>query len=106
MTADKAYTLSDGTKRILGKLDTPVQIRFYFSQRDAATPVDFKTYAARVEDMLKEYSLLAKGKLEIKKLDPVPDTEAEDSANVDGIEVKYCGRWSDRLLWHCGELPG
>ena len=86
MTADKAYTLSEGTKRVLGKLDTPVQIRFYFSQRDAATPADFKTYAARVEDMLKEYSLLAKGNLEIKKLDPVPDTEAEDSANVDGIE--------------------
>jgi len=86
MTADKAYTLSDGTKRVLSKLDTPVQIRFYFSQRDAATPVDWKTYAARVEDMLKEYQLLAKGNLEIKKLDPVPDTEAEDSANVDGIE--------------------
>jgi ABC-type uncharacterized transport system involved in gliding motility auxiliary subunit len=86
MTADKAYTLSDGTKRVLSKLDTPVQIRFYFSQRDRATPVDWKTYAARVEDMLKEYSLLAKGNLEIKKLDPVPDTEAEDSANVDGIE--------------------
>src|SRR5688572_19582274 len=86
MTADKAYTLSDGTKRVLSKLDTPVQIRFYFSQRDAATPMDLKTYAARVEDMLKEYSLLAKGNLEIKKLDPVPDTEAEDSANVDGIE--------------------
>lgn len=86
MTADKAYTLSDGTKRILSKLDTPVQIRFYFSQRDAETPVDWKTYAARVEDMLKEYSLLAKGNLEIKRFDPVPDTEAEDSANLDGIE--------------------
>src|SRR5262245_42012976 len=72
MTADKAYTLSEGTKRVLAKLDTPVQVRFYFSQRDAATPVDFKTYAARVEDMLKEYSLLSKGNLEIKKLDPVP----------------------------------
>lgn len=86
MTADKAYTLSDGTKRILSRLDTPVQIRFYFSQRDAATPVDWKTYAARVEDMLKEYQLLARGNLEIKRLDPVPDTEAEDSANLDGIE--------------------
>ena len=86
MTADKAYTLSEGTRRVLGKLDTPVQIRFYFSQRDAETPVDWKTYAARVEDVLKEYQLLAKGNLEIKKLDPVPDTEAEDSANLDGIE--------------------
>lgn len=86
LTADKAYTLSEGTKRVLGKLDTPVQIRYYFSQKDASTPVEFKTYAARVEDMLNEYKLLAKGNLEVKKLDPVPDTEAEDSANLDGIE--------------------
>lgn len=86
LTADQAYTLSDGTKRILGKLDTPVQIRFYFSQKDPATPVDLKTYAARVEDMLNEYKLLAKGNIELKKLDPVPDTEAEDSANLDGID--------------------
>src|SRR5262245_25727219 len=86
LTHDKLYTLSDGTKRILSKLDTPVQVRFYFSQRDAATPVEFKTYASRVEDMLNEYKLYAKGNLEIKKLDPAPDTEAEDSANLDGIE--------------------
>lgn len=86
LTQDKLYTLSDGTKRILGKLDTPVQIRFYFSQSDPSMPVEFKTYAARVEDMLNEYKLLAKGNLEIKKLDPAPDSEAEDSANLDGIE--------------------
>jgi len=86
LTADKAYTLSVGTKRVLSKLDTPVQIRFYFSQKDSATPVEYKTYAARVEDMLNEYQLLAKGNVELKRLDPVPDTEAEDSANLDGIE--------------------
>jgi ABC-type uncharacterized transport system involved in gliding motility auxiliary subunit len=86
LTADKAYTLSEGTRNILSKLDTPVQIRFYFSQKDPSTPPMLKTYAARVEDMLNEYKLLAKGNLEIKKLDPAPDTEAEDSANLDGIE--------------------
>jgi ABC-type uncharacterized transport system involved in gliding motility auxiliary subunit len=85
MTENNLYTLSEGTKNILGKLDTPVQIRFYFSQSDPSTPVEFKTYAARVEDLLNEYKLHAKGNLEIKKLDPVPDTEAEDSANLDGI---------------------
>ena len=86
LTKDKLYTLSEGTRRILGRIDTPVQIRFYFSQSDPATPVDFKTYAARVEDLLNEYKLHAKGNLEIKRLDPVPDSDAEDSANVDGIE--------------------
>lgn len=86
LTHNRMYSLSDGTKRILGKLDTPVQIRFYFSDSDPSTPVEYKTFAARVEDMLNEYKLRAHGNLEIKKLDPVPDTEAEDSANLDGIE--------------------
>jgi ABC-type uncharacterized transport system involved in gliding motility auxiliary subunit len=86
LTEGKVYTLSDGTKNILSKLDTPVQIRFYFSQSDASTPVEFKTYAARVEDLLNEFKLHSKGNIEIKKLDPVPDTEAEDSANLDGVE--------------------
>jgi ABC-type uncharacterized transport system involved in gliding motility auxiliary subunit len=86
LTKDKLYTLSEGTRRILGRIDTPVQIRFYFSQSDPATPVEYKTYAARVEDLLNEYKLHAKGNLEIKRLDPAPDSDAEDSANVDGVE--------------------
>lgn len=86
LTQDKAYTLSEGTKRILGKLDTPVQIRFYFSQSDPSMPVEYKTYAARVEDLLNEYKLHAKSNLEIKRLDPVPDSDAEDSATLDGVE--------------------
>src|SRR2546425_483458 len=86
LTKDKLYTLSEGTRRILGRIDTPVQIRFYFSQSDPATPVEFKTYATRVEDLLNEYKLHAKGNLEVKKLDPQPDSDAEDSASVDGVE--------------------
>jgi len=86
LTQDKLYTLSEGTRHILSRVDTPVQVRFYFSQSDPAMPAEFKTYAARVEDLLNEYKLHAKGNLEIKKLDPVPDSDAEDSANLDGIE--------------------
>ena len=32
LTEEKMFTLSDGTKAILKKLDTPVQIRYYVSQ--------------------------------------------------------------------------
>jgi ABC-type uncharacterized transport system involved in gliding motility auxiliary subunit len=51
LTADKLYTLSEGTKKIVGKLDTKVKIRLYYSQRDNAMPVFLKTYAQRVEDL-------------------------------------------------------
>jgi len=85
LTAEKAYTLSKGTKAILAKLDTPVQVRFYVSQRSSAMPVNFKTYAQRIDDLLNEYRQATKGLIEIQKLDPEPDSDAEDSARLDGV---------------------
>ena len=86
LTKEKLYTLSAGTKAILGKLDGTVEVRFYCTQGENEMPAMLKNYARRVEDLLSEYKQIAKGKLEIKKLDPKPDSDAEDSANLDGVE--------------------
>jgi len=86
LTQNKLYTLSNGTKKILDKLDTPVEIRFYFSRDNASVPVPLRTYAQQVEDLLAEYQLYSRGKIKVVKLDPKPDSDAEDSANLDGIE--------------------
>jgi ABC-type uncharacterized transport system involved in gliding motility auxiliary subunit len=88
LTQEKAYTLSKGTKAILRKLDTPVKVRFYFTQSDSASPegVYLKGYAKRVEDLLAEYRQAARGKIIIEKYDPQPDSDAEDSARLDGVE--------------------
>jgi len=85
LTAEKAFTLSPGTKAILAKLDTPVQIRFYCTQGENTMPVFLKTYAQRVEDLLGEFKRASKF-VEIQKLDPQPDSDAEDSAKLDGVE--------------------
>src|ERR1044071_784768 len=86
LTAEKAYTLSAGTKAILARLDTPVQIRFYVSQRAAAMPVLLKTYAQRVDDLLGEDRQASHGLVEVEKLDREPDSDAEDSARLDGVQ--------------------
>jgi ABC-type uncharacterized transport system involved in gliding motility auxiliary subunit len=86
LTAEKAYTLSKGTRSILAKLDTPVQVRFYVSQRATAMPVTLKTYAQRIDDLLNEYRQASKGLIEIQRLDPEPDSDAEDSARLDGVQ--------------------
>src|SRR5437867_663417 len=86
LTKEKAFTLSPGTRAILSKLDSPVEIRFYYSQGEARIPSQFKTYSKRVEDLLSEFKQAARGNLDIKKLDPQPDSEAEDLANLDGVE--------------------
>jgi ABC-type uncharacterized transport system involved in gliding motility auxiliary subunit len=88
MTQEKAFTLSDGTRAILKKLDTPVKIRFYCTQSETATPetVYLKDYARKVEDLLQEYKQIAGKNLIIEKYDPQPDSDAEDSAKLDGLE--------------------
>lgn len=86
LTSERAYTLSEGTRTILGKLDTPVQIRFYCTRGNNQMPIEFKTYAQRVEDLLGEFRQASKGQIEIQKLDPAPDSDAEDSAKLDGVE--------------------
>ena len=90
LTQEKAYTLSAGTRAILKKLDTPVTIRFYCTQSESATPetVYLKGYARKVEDLLAEYKQAAGGKLKIEKYDPQPDSDAEDSARLDGLEAQ------------------
>jgi len=90
LTKEKAYTLSAGTRAILAKLDTPLKVRFYCTQAESSTPdtVYLKGYAKRVEDLLTEYKQAARGKLTIEKYDPQPDSDAEDSARLDGIQAE------------------
>lgn len=84
-TENKIFTLSDGTKSILGELDTKVVIRYYASRNAEYTPGQFKLHMRRVDDILKEYKNLSNEKIRIENIDPEPDTDAEDSANLDGI---------------------
>lgn len=86
LTAEKAYTLSPGTRAILAKLDTPIQVRFYCTKNANGMPVFLTTYAQRVEDLLGEYRQASKGRIEIHRLNPEPDSDAEDSARLDGVE--------------------
>jgi ABC-type uncharacterized transport system involved in gliding motility auxiliary subunit len=86
LTQGSVYTLSQGTKSILGKLEAPVKIRLYYSQGSSTVPVGLKTFAKRVEDLLREFERAGGGKVIIEKLNPEPDSDAEDSATLDGIE--------------------
>ena len=93
LTQEKLHTLSKGTKNILAKLDSPLEIRFYFSRSDTRMPSMLKSYAATVEDMLEEFKTASHGNITIKKLDPEPDSEAEDAAKLDGVEPVSLGQF-------------
>jgi ABC-type uncharacterized transport system involved in gliding motility auxiliary subunit len=85
LTEGKVFTLSEGTRAILGKLESPVKIRYYYTQGET-TPVALKTFAQRVEDLLGEFRAASGGKVVVEKYNPQPDSDAEESATLDGIE--------------------
>lgn len=88
LTEGNVYTLSSGTKAIVAKLEAPVKIRLYYSQGSNTVPVALKTFAKRVEDLLSEYRAASDGKVVIEKFNPEPDSDAEDSAALDGIDAQ------------------
>ena len=86
MTENKQYTLTDNTKRILSKLDTPITIKFYFSKSSASMPIPLKNYGQRVIDLLNEYKQYSNNYITVEKFDPEPDSDAADAATLDGIQ--------------------
>ncbi|MEI6820072.1 MAG: Gldg family protein [Verrucomicrobiota bacterium] len=95
-TENKVHTVSAGTRAILTELDTPVVIRYYASRSTDYMPEELKLHMRRVDDLMKEYAAISKGKLHVENLDPQPDTDAEDSANLDGINGQ---RMNDQNLY-------
>lgn len=85
-TDNHIYTLSEGTKNILQKLDEPITLRFYFSRTLANSLPSIKSYAQRVEELLAEFSLHAKGKLKLEILEPEAFSDEEDRAVGYGLQ--------------------
>jgi ABC-type uncharacterized transport system involved in gliding motility auxiliary subunit len=87
LTHEKAYSLSAGTKTILRQLQSPIRIRFYCTQGETSPEtVYLRSYASRVDDLLAEYQQIAGNKLIIERYDPQPDSDAEESAHLAGVE--------------------
>ena len=86
LTGEKLYTLSSGSKAVLGKLDEDVTLKFYFSASSAEMPMAIKTYATQVKNLLKEYELAGGGRVVLESYDPKPDSDAEEWAQRYGVE--------------------
>ena len=85
LTEDHIYTLGSGSKTILKNLDTPVQLKFYYSKDNNNVPAEIKNYARLVNDLLTEFDK-SSSLLNVLRQNPTPDSEAEDQANFDGVK--------------------
>ena len=85
LTEDNIYTLSESSERLLSKIEDPVTVELYTSKSIADLPPWFKTFAARVEQMLEQYERASGGTLQLEVIDPEPDTEEEEQAIAAGL---------------------
>ncbi|HRH97049.1 MAG TPA: GldG family protein [Prosthecobacter sp.] len=88
LTEDRIYTLSQGTKNILSRLneDEPVTIRYYYTTDDRVMPNVLKPHVRAVEDLLLEMVKASGDKIILETIHPNPNTDEEDNARADEIQ--------------------
>ncbi|CAK0750977.1 ABC transporter [uncultured Gammaproteobacteria bacterium] len=86
LTADRLYTLSQGTRNILGNIREPITLKLYLSEALANDVPQIKAYATRVRELLHQYASLAKGKIKLEIIAPEPFSDAEDQAVRVGVQ--------------------
>jgi len=85
LTEGGLYSLSSGTRSLLGKLDEPIHMRLFMSGSLHQAAPALAAYAARVRAMLDTYESLSHGEITLEVIDPKPYSEEEDRAVGLGI---------------------
>ncbi|MNQ47871.1 ABC-type uncharacterized transport system [compost metagenome] len=99
LTEQKLYTISAGTRQILAELEQPVELNFFYSDSATKDLPALRTYAKRVEEMLKAYQREAGGKLKLNVIDPAPFSEDEDKAAEFGLQAIPLQQGGDSLYF-------
>jgi ABC-2 type transport system permease protein len=89
ITDQKLYTLSDGTKAILAKLNQPIRVKLYYAKTAALKGPDqirfFNNYYEFVKALLEEYVAASNGMVQFEEIDPRPFTNDEEDALKYGL---------------------
>ena len=87
LTEDKLYSLSDGTRNIVGSLDQPIDLLFFYSVSATEDVPQIRSYGNRVQELLREIAIASNGNLRFEVIDPEPFSEDEDLATQYGIRA-------------------
>ncbi len=86
LTEENLFTLSDGTRTALSKIDEPIKVRLFFSKILSEQSPAHATYFKRVKELLGQYVNISGGKIELELHDPEPFSDAEDLAVSFGLQ--------------------
>ncbi len=92
LTEQQLYTLSPGTRQIIQAVTEPTDLYFYFSSQAARDLLVMRSYAVRIEALLREYERVSKGRLRVHVIDPAPFSADEARAVELGLQSAPIGR--------------
>ena len=95
LTADRRHSLSKGSEAFLKELKVPVTVRYYISRKGNELPVRLRSYGERVERFLEDIERTSEKMVEVRIYDPEPDSAAEESAIIDGVQSQTIGNDSE-----------
>jgi ABC-type uncharacterized transport system involved in gliding motility auxiliary subunit len=87
LTSEHLYTLARGTRQTLARIEEPITLRFYYSNRLGDTAPTYGVYAQRVRELLDQYVAASRGKVRLEVYDPQPFSDAEDRAVAYGLQA-------------------
>ncbi len=99
LTENRLYTLSEGTRNILDKIEEPVQLYFFYNREAASSVPPLQTYATRVQEFLEEVALRGGDKLRLELIAPEPFSTEEDRAVELGIQAVPLNDAGDSLYF-------
>jgi ABC-type uncharacterized transport system involved in gliding motility auxiliary subunit len=98
LTQQHLYSLSHGTRTLLGELQEPLRFRFFMSSALTKQAPQLAAFAGRVRSLLDSYVAAANGKIIMEVIDPRPFSEDEDRAVAFGIDG-FNGAGGERLFF-------
>lgn len=85
-TEEKLYTLSAETRKILGRIEEPIELHFFLSERLKQNIPVYASYGQRVRDLLVEIASVSNGGVVLIEHNPLSFSEEEDLAVQYGIQ--------------------
>ncbi|MBT4286854.1 MAG: GldG family protein [Deltaproteobacteria bacterium] len=92
ITENSLYTLSEGSKKIVNNINTPITLKYYFTKGAETLPLNYKVYGNKVLELLQEYENQNPGNITLEIYDPKPDSDEEEWAQkygLNGVPLSY-----------------
>ena len=98
LTQQHLYSLSQGTRTLLGELNEPLRFRLFQSSALTKQAPQLAAFAARVRALLDSYVAASNGRIVLEVVDPRPFSEDEDRAVAYGIQ-SFQGTGGEQLFF-------